>query len=382
MRERPTADDVLAKATALAGSNDFGPDGFEEGLERTLAAFAKLPLKPVVLEAAHAKLAQDLATRCRIEQWYKRNPNIEQLDIEGPILVCGLPRTGTTATVGILALDPRVRFLRAWEAGAPVPPPIAGQEDTDERAITARRAATAYDKASMHIHDPDGPEEDLAMLAGLNIHAYHGAFPMPEDFIDWWIDEDFGSTYRYHRRVLKLLQSRRPPNLWLLKAPPHLFKLEAFAARYTRAKFIMTHRSPLKVIPSVASLQYHMQSERCVPGALCKQERAVHLLRFWERGMARGLAARAKIGEDRFFDIRNDDVVGKPIEVFEQLYNWLGWDLDVALRGRMDDYANRHAPGAFGGHHYTLEEFGLSADRVRSSFTDYMDRFGLQVDGS
>jgi hypothetical protein len=215
------------------------------------------------------------------------------------------------------------------------------------------------------------------MLAGLNMHAYHGAFPMPEDFIDWWIDADFASTYRCHRRVLKLLQSRRPPHLWLLKAPPHLFKLEAFAAQYPHAKFIMTHRSPLRVIPSVASLQHHMQSERCVPGALCKQERAAHLLRFWERGMARGLAARAAIGEDRFFDIRNDDVVRKPIEVFEQLYSWLGWDLDAAMLGRVEDYAGRHAPGAFGEHHYTLDEFGLSADRVRSSFRDYMDRFAL-----
>src|SRR5690606_34454904 len=104
----------------LAGSGDFGASGFEDGLARSLDAFAGLPLKPGVLAAAMDRIVQDLANRLRIEQWYAANPGIEGQKIEGPVLVCGLPRTGTTATVGMLALDPRFRFPRMWEMLDPV----------------------------------------------------------------------------------------------------------------------------------------------------------------------------------------------------------------------------------------------------------------------
>ena len=113
-----------------------------------------------------------------------------------------------------------------------MPPPVAGEEDQDPRVIAARAAAKDYDKPEMHLFDPDGPEEDLVYFAGLNMRAYHGALPMPDEFLDWWMADDFASTYTCHARVLKLLQSRRPPYLWLLKAPVHVFKLEAFAAQY------------------------------------------------------------------------------------------------------------------------------------------------------
>ena len=215
-----TADEAKARAIALAGSDDFGPAGFEVGLERTLDAFARLPLTERAAAAAMDKTVADLANRLRIEQWYRDHPEIEDQEIEGPVLVCGLPRTGTTATVGMMATDPRYRFLRGWEAMSPVPPPEAGKEEDDPRAVSARKVAQEYaSQQSQHIMDPDGPEEDLVMLAPLNMHAYNGAYPMPDDYIAWWSDADFASTYAYHRRVLKLLQSRRPPHLWLLKAP-------------------------------------------------------------------------------------------------------------------------------------------------------------------
>ena len=61
-------------------------------------------------------------------------------------------------------------------------------------------------------------------------------------------------TFAYHRRVVKLLQSRRPPDLWLFKAPHHKFHLEAIVAAYPDVRFVMTHRDPAKVVPSYASL--------------------------------------------------------------------------------------------------------------------------------
>jgi hypothetical protein len=372
-----TTDEALAKAAARAGSDDFGPDAFRDGLARNLDALARAPLNQAASEAAHAKIVEDLANRCRIEQWYKAHPEIESQTIEGPVLVCGLPRTGTTATVGMMALDPRFRFPRAWETHSPVPPPVVGEEANDPRAVAAREAAKSYAMASLHLFDPDGPDEDLVGLAALNMRSFHGALPVPDDYLDWWISDDFKSTYAYHARTLKLLQSRRPPNLWLLKAPIHVFKLQSFAAQYPNAKFVMTHRHPLKLIPSVANIMHVLQVERSVPGSLDKHKRGAASLAFWAEGIKRGMAAREAIGEHRFIDIHNNDVVKKPIETFERLYDFLGFDIGPELRRDLLDYNQKNAPGAHGAHDYTLEEYGLTESKVNTAFRDYIERFSL-----
>jgi hypothetical protein len=378
MAKALSPDEAIARAIEIAGCNDLGAPGFREGLERSLAAFGRLPLIPKAREAAFGRIVQDLVTRLRIEEWYRTHPGVAAQPVEGPVFVVGLPRTGTTAMVAMLALDERFRFLRGWEGANPIPPPIAGQEDADQRLMAARASAKNYDKPHMHLFDPEGPEEDLAFLSGLDMHAYHGAYPMPQDYLAWWLSEDFKSTYVYLERVFKLLHSQRPPHLWLLKSPPHLFRLDTIARQFPAARFVMTHRDPLKVLGSVASLHHTLYIERCMPGAIAKEEVGPGLLRFWTEGMRRALAARAALGEHRFIDVHNDDVVKQPLEVFERVYTHLGMELTAQLKHRLVAYNSRNAPGSFGSHRYTLEEYGLAADSVRAAFRVYMERFGLQ----
>jgi hypothetical protein len=371
----PTPEQALASAAQQAGSDDFGPRDFEPGLTRVLHALDRMPLIPQAHEVGVHKVIGDLATRARIEAWYRAHPDIEHRRIEGPVLVCGMPRTGTTAVVGMLALDERFRFLRGWEGAAPLPPPIAGQEATDPRLMAARARARLYEKPEMHLHDPDGPEEDLVFLAGLSMRSFYGTLPMPQDYVDWWVAEDFGSTYAYNLRVMKLLNSQRPPELWLIKAPIHLFKLADFARQFPAARFVMTHRDPLKIIPSAASLHHRLYQDRCRPGTLDKRQIGERTLALWQEGMRRGLAARAAIGEERFIDVHNDDVVQRPLESFERIYQHLGLPLGAGLRQRIEGYSRRNPPGAFGVHRYTLEEYGLTAAGIRLAFRDYIDRF-------
>jgi len=372
-----TAAEAKARAVALAGADNFGLPGFEEGLERALGAFPRLPLKPDVMAAAMDRIVLDLANRLRIEQWYAAHPEVDAQEVEGPVLVCGLPRTGTTATVGMLALDPRFRYPRMWEMSQPVPPPQLAGEAGDPRAVAYREAIKAHSHASQHIADPDGPEEDMVGLAPLDMHAYHGAFPMPDDFIAWWTNADFASTYAYHRRVLKLLQSERPPHLWLLKGPVHLFQLDAFATEYPQAKFIWTHRDPASVIPSVSSLQYTLHAARCVEGALDKAAAGPKALAFWADGMRRALAARDRLGEHRFIDVWNRDVVSHPVETFAGLYARLDFDFSPQLQADVADYNRRNAQGAHGEHQYTAEEYGLTKEAIRDAFATYCTRFDV-----
>ena len=375
MADGMTPGRAMALAAERAGSDDFGPSGYEEGLARTLGAIQRLPLTEATHAAAIARVIQDLANRARIESWYADHPEIDEQRIEKPVFVVGLPRTGTTATVGMMALDPRFRFLRAWEASDPVPPPVDGEEENDPRRLAAIAAGVAHGHQNMHISDPEGPEEDPVFLYGLDMHAYYGFLPMPQDYTDWWISADFRSTYALHERVLKLLQSRRGPSLWLLKGPVHIFRLDELAARYPDARFVMTHRDPRKVIPSVASLQINLHAARCRPGTLVKRVRGRMALDFWAQGIERALAARARIGEDRFVDLFNDDVVRDPAAAFAKVYDHLGMDITPELRLNIEDYSRRNAPGAHGKHEYTLEEYGLESDAIRDAFAGYVERF-------
>lgn len=370
-----TPEQAVARAIDRIGADDFGPEGWREGLERTLAAIAGLPLTEAGRADVERQIVSQLATRLQIERWYRDHPEIEAEEVPSPVLVTGMPRTGTTATVGMLGLDDRFRFPRAWELQQPVPPPIAGEEHADPRAVASREAAKAYDKPEMHIHDSDGPQEDLVFIANIAMRGFHGSLPMPDDYVDWWIAEDFTGVYAYHRRVLKLLQSRRPPNQWLLKAPPHLFKLREFAAAYPDARFVMTHRDPAKVIPSVASLHHRIYTTRCDPTRLDKARTGRTMLRLWVEAVRRSLAARAEIGEHRFIDVRNDEVVRDPIGVFERVYHHLGMAIDGALFDKVGGYAQRHAPGSAGAHRYTAEEYGLTDGEIREAFGGYIKRF-------
>lgn len=188
---------------------------------------------------------------------------------------------------------------------------------------------------------------------------------------------DFASTYAYHRRVLKLLQSERPPHLWLLKGPVHLFHLKAFAAEYPEVKFVWTHRDPASVIPSVSSLQYTLHSARCGVGALDKAAAGPKALAFWAEGMGRALAARDRLGEHRFIDIWNRDVVARPVETFAGLYDRLGFAFTSELEADVAEYNRRNAQGLSGEHRYTAEEYGLTTDTIRDAFADYCVRFDV-----
>ena len=139
----------------------------------------------------------------------------------------------------------------------------------------------------------------------------------------------------------------------------------------------MTHRDPVKVIASVSSLHTMLHEERCLPGSIDPLTIGPHHLALWSEGMRRGLAARAEIGEHRFIDASNDDVVRHPLQTFERIYEFLGMPVTPALQQKLQDYNSRNAPGNFGKHAYSPEQYGLTRQAIRSAFGDYIDRFGL-----
>ena len=372
------ADTLIATARAATGLEDLGDDAFREWLELLIdSANADIDFHGSGVDVVEGTIVRSLSNRLQVEQWYRDHPETADTTITGPVLITGLPRSGTTALVGMLAQDPAFRALRGWEAAQPCPPPQLGQEDDDARVDAARALADAMppEIVAMHIVDPLGPEEDHDVLnLGFCAAHFSGFWPVYR-YPNEWLQADMAPAFAYHERVLKLLGSRRPPSEWLLKQPLHVFSLEAFAARYPDARFVMTHRDPAKAVPSVCSLM--SWSYQTVTEKIDLERHGRFQLDYWAEGISRALAAREKIGEHRFVDVVHHDLVADPEREIARIYDFLGREPTDDARTAISAYIVEHRSDAASAHAYTAEEFGLRASDIRSAFSEYVSRFDL-----
>jgi len=374
----PDLERLLNDVQQEAGLNDFGDASFREGLAKLLDSVAReAHLNDTAATQLLTTIKRRLTNRLEIEEWYRRHPEIHQLEIQRPLSISGLPRTGTTALANILSQDEQFRQLRSWEQNQPCPPPVLGKEEHDPR----RLAAEAYvakliqeqpDFAAMHLSDANTTEEDVEVL-GMAFRAQQLTLPI-FSYHAWWRDIDMRPAFAYHRRVIKLLQSRRPPSSWLFKAPAHNFHLEAVFSAYPDLRMVITHRDPAKAIPSAISLLCALQP----PGQKFSPEEfgrihAEHL----RIGVERSMAARARIGEDRFLDIHHTDFVKDPFGTLARIYRFLDRDLRPEVLARMQAWHAKNRSGAHGSHRYTPEQFGLSAAQIRSDFDSYIKRYDV-----
>ena len=192
----------------------------------------------------------------------------------------------------------------------------------------------------------------------------------------WWRAADLTETYEYHRRVCLLLQSRRPPNLWLFKAPHHKFHLEPLVAAYPDIRFVMTHRDPAKV--GAVVLQHRVDR---LPGSRGRARifdrvgpRSPSICASaWKTPSRHGSASvrtafSTSITEDVLTDLRG---------TMRRVYDFLGFELTPAVEQSFIDYQERNATGARGSHRYTPEQFGLTTAQLRSDYDFYIQRFGV-----
>jgi hypothetical protein len=245
-----SADELEDGARAATGLEDFGSSYYREGLERTVEALnTEAGLNDMGNVIQHATISNALIQRLRIEDTYRRHPEIDDEVIGGPVFVIGLPRTGTTALSQLVAADPQFRSLRTWESQACCPPPEKATEHTDPRIAQCAEGIAMMDQMfprmrSMHSSEPETATE-CQDLMGMSFRTFHfdGVVRVP-GYLSWLMRCDMRETYTYHRRVLKLLQWHCPPNLWHLKTPVHMFALDALVEAYPNAKFLWSHRDP------------------------------------------------------------------------------------------------------------------------------------------
>ncbi|MDT5008401.1 MAG: hypothetical protein QOH57_18 [Mycobacterium sp.] len=374
-----SADALQDGACAATGLSDFGSTYYREGLDRTVDALnAQAELNDLGRVMQHATISNALIQRLKIVDTYKAHPEIADEVVDGPVVVLGLPRTGTTALGQLMSADPQFRFLRTWESQAPTPPPESATQHTDPRIAQAAEGIGMIEQMFPDFQAIVSSEAQAATecqdLMGMSFRTFHfdGVVRVP-NYVQWLLQCDMRETYEFHRDVLKLLQWHCKPSLWLLRTPVHMFALDAFVQVYPNAKFVWSHRDPAKVLGSVCSLIAYVRSWSS--DYRDARELGAEQLAWWAEGIGRAMDFRTKYGDDRFVDVSFADLQTDSVNTVARSYERLGLAFTDDARAGVAQWAEGHKPGHRGTHTYDLADYGLTPEQVREVFSDYLARY-------
>jgi len=373
----------LEEARRRVRLEDFGDLPLREPLERLIAAYEHdAGLTLIGRIAARQDTIRLLANRLRMQADRRRHPEIEAEGIRRPLFVTGLPRTGTTLLHGLLAQDPVARAPLHWGCVFPSPPPDRVRYASDRRIGVAARQLRWFHRLNpeirkIHAVAAQLPEECLIVTSHSFLSFQFQTSHHVSSYQTWLEAQDLRPAYAEHRRFLQHLQWRCHGAHWVLKAPAHLYGIDALFAAYPDAGVILTHREPLEVVASAASLHTVLRStfsDTVDPVAVGRE-----VTHRWAEGMRRALAARdgGCAPAERFLDVHYADLVRDPIGVVRRIYTHFDLPYSPAADARMRAFLAEHPKDKHGRHEYTLEQFGLDRDVERRRYAWYRERFGL-----
>ena len=381
------ADAMLEAACERAGSTDFGEPDFRPRLDATIAAIqADSGLGPLGRFAVHQRCVRLLTARLLVEDLVRRRPEILAIELVAPIIVIGLPRSGTTHLVNLVAADTRRRSLPYWESLEPCPRPGdgPGRDGIDARFLRCGREYEAQIAMvpllrAMHHQHPAAIEEEIE-LQDLDFASYtlewYARVPGWRDF---YLTLDQRAHYAYMKKVLQVLTYWRGPDTWVLKSPQHLEQIPALLATFPDATFAVTHRDPVSVIQSaITMLAYgdRMRRRTIEPEALAAYwvDRVDQLLRACVRD-------RDRLPADRSIDVLFHEFMADDVGMVTRIYARNGRSMTYTARAQLDAFMTANPRGKHGRVVYDLRgDFGLDPDAVRDRFSYYFDRFPVAVE--
>ena len=375
--------ELMALARAETGLDDFGPDDFVERLALLCQAMREQGgFNGAGIMQQHVLLVGLLKNRLLIEDLVRRHPEILEERIAAPIIICGLPRTGTTHLHNLMSADPALRSLPYWESLEPV---LAEEEHPAPGAPDPRleRTATALSFLNtalpyfnrMHEMTVEHTHEEIQLLAiDFSTMLFETTAPMPA-WRDAYLSRDQRPTYAYLAKVLKALQWLGGGTRWVLKTPQHLEQFPALVDTFPDATFVVTHRDPVSVTASMVTMIAYtarLTRDRVDLGSMGD---------YWsdrlERMLRRCADERDALPADRTMDLHFDEFMADDLAMVARVYDLAGQPLDDRSRASMASFMAAHPRGRHGAVSYDLGQFGLGAGERRRALAFYTERFGV-----
>ncbi len=379
---------ILEQARRETGLTDFGSNDFEERLKVWLLAVDDdTELGAVGRVGAHRNIVRYAKNRLRFEDLLARHPEILDETITHPIIIAGLPRSGTTHLLNLIAADTRLRSLPYWESLEPFPIPgeSAGDDGVDPRLARCREHYAQQDLImpllkNMHDMAPEHVHEEIELQC-LDFSSYELEWTatVPR-WRDYYLTHDQRPSYAYMKNVLKALQWLRGPRRWVLKSPQHMEQLGPLIDTFPDATVAITHRDPVSVIASAVTMLCYgdrVRRTRVDPPAVAAYwiDRVEALLRACVRD-------RDQIAPGQSIDVRFHEFMADDIATVERIYMLAGLAMTTHARAELETHMAANPRGKHGRIVYDLEaDFGVERDALRERFRFYFDRFGIRVEG-
>ena len=321
-------------------------------------------------------LVKTLESRGRLFQFINNN-NLEEPS--SPIIVSGLPRSGTTYLFDLLHCSNEFRGPLTWEIFQMMPIATSRYQQTYKQIKTEAELAllkTLVPKLkNIHPMKAALPEE-CQLITALDFRSisfsYSSKVPEYASFIN---NCDYSSALLWHKRFLQALETTYKPNHWLLKDPCHIQHISEIISVYPEAKFVFIHRDPKDTIASISSLSAHLRA--AFSNTVDQKEIGRNSLSFWSKAIQDFLAQRTLINESNVIDINFNEFIVNPVNSAETIFRKFKLSFDRHTREKMEVFINNKSQLGKSPHHYNLDAFNLTADQVNHSFKCYIEKFEL-----
>jgi hypothetical protein len=368
-----------AQASADTGLHDFGPGDYRERLDVYLAALRDIDGRHAAGAVNfYGQLLQLLKNRLLLTDLLGRHPEIDDIELQPPVVIAGLPRTGTTHLHNMLAAPSTFRTMPYWESVEPFPLPAEAGVEPDPRRTRMDVAVSVINTvmphfALMHEMTTDHVHEEIQLLANdLSTMLFETLADVPR-WRDYYQAHDQTPHYQYLAAQLKAMQFLRGGRRWLLKSPQHLEQVPVLDRVFPGSIVVFTHRDPVPVALSmIAMITYSARMHRSpVP----VQQIANDWIDRLDRMLSALVRDRDTVGPQRSIDVRFDDFMSGEVDVAERVYALAGEPFTEGARDAVADYLAGHRRGRLGNVETSCEMFGLNEDALRTRFAPYVDRF-------
>lgn len=377
---------LITAAQEATGQTDFGEDSFREALDQLCrSAEDELDLSPVGRRNLYGQILDHLVQRLRFQDLWNRHPEILEEAIEAPIVIVGLPRSGTTYLQQLLAQHPALRAIPFWENLSPLPrhdPAIRPPDDAPliEQAKRNVDGLRNFAPGLLALHQvaAEDPEEEIYLLgAGFASTVYEWIYILPS-FGKWYAAADHSAGYRHFRQILQTLQwMRGGGRRWLLKAPQHMEQLGPLRAAFPDAVIVETIRDPLTAAASLANLCCYGQRLRTErPDPLAAGEAAEGMIGRLVEAYVRDRPAH----DPHFVSVPFAELMSSPLLVTERVLVKAGVPMTGEARSAMAAYAARNTEKRRAPVNYGPADFGIDVPRLRGRLGGYYEQFHLNPD--
>ncbi len=371
-----TSEALLAAATERTGLTGWGDDDFRERLDVLTASLREeAGLSDVGVAVVFEQLVGNVVNRLRLEALIAEHPEIEDIEIARPIIICGLPRTGTTHLHNLIAADPNMRYLPYWESLEPFPAPGDDDQARRDRCTAGLDLIETMMPEFKRMHDMtvDHAHEEIQLLANdISGMLFETTYYLPS-FAAHYKSHDQGPSYAYLKRQLQAMQWLRGGSRWVLKSPQHLEQFPTLYATFPDATFVVTHRDPVEVTRSmVTMIAYASRMASAQPDP-------VKIAQYWlDRAddlFSGCLRDRDALPADQSIDVRFTDFMADEQGTLAAIYAVADQPFDGEVRAAMADFIAEHPRGRYGEVIYDLADVGLGAGEVAERLGAYRDRF-------